>query len=272
MFRRTGFFTAAVLLIGMVTSVGASGITSGGVTGIKIPQPNNPASPLEINIIQLDKLDGVIPVEIHSPDIRLTSVSDVNGVSFIVRNNSEKEVRAFCLAYTFRVVQNAQVARASFYQTAETFLHPDMARSSDLLKPIETGAEKVITDPSRVSFGADSIVIGVDIWLDYVEFEDGSKLGINHNGETMITGRRKGADRYASWLRDQYRTRPVTGALKSIIQLKDLPVGFESSSSYEKQGALMYRNHLRRIAEKEGDAGLAEFVSRSMDEALTHRR
>ncbi|HMO81009.1 MAG TPA: hypothetical protein PKD24_09470 [Pyrinomonadaceae bacterium] len=214
-----------------------------------------------INVKQLEDGEGSIPVEIISPEVQFATASKITRISFGVRNNSDKEVRSFCLAYAVNVETKGKRNRDTFYYTIETLVHPHIRKSSGAFAPISTGISRTVSDDSLLGFDGESKILSLDVWLDFVEFEDGASYGPNIRGERLISGIRGGANNYVFWLKNQYVMNPtIVESFASLLFLDDFPDSVNTSSSQERYGASIYRNQLRRIYRDGGLEGLTDFM------------
>lgn len=64
---------------------------------------------------QLPSENGLIPVEIRSRRADFKSPSAVENISFVVRNNTNKDISALCLAYSIILERDGVESRDTFF-------------------------------------------------------------------------------------------------------------------------------------------------------------
>ncbi|MBO0155348.1 hypothetical protein J0688_25415, partial [Vibrio parahaemolyticus] len=73
-------------------------------------------SEAKVTLQQLQPENGVIPVEIQCPQANFKVPNAVENISFVVKNNTNKNIRAFCLAYSIQIERNKVVSQDTFYR------------------------------------------------------------------------------------------------------------------------------------------------------------
>lgn len=208
---------------------------------------------------QLRSLNGVIPVELQCKEAHLTAPDILESFSCALKNNTDKNILAANVAYSVVFESGGKEDTDTRFHTLDTFVHPDFYEAN---KSIQPRGERII-EPPGPSFYADSIIKGVEIWIEYVEFEDKTTLGSNEKGSQIIAGIREGATKYREWLAQRYVEKGRSAeAIVPLLQTdQPLPkAGFENS--YQEQGARAYRNRLRHIQDTRGAAQIERYLSR----------
>ena len=107
-----------------------------------------------------------------------------------------------------------------------------------------------------------SVVKGIEIKIDYVEFDDKTHLGSDEKGSKAITELRRGAVGYKNWLVEKYisNNKSIENVAQFLENDKPLPEALRNSSKYEQYGAKTYRNRLREIYLKQGVAQIEKYL------------
>lgn len=226
----------------------------------------------KVTVKQLQSENGVIPVEIQKPQANFKTQNTVENISFVVKNNTNKNITAICLAYSIQIERNKVESRDTFFHTVETFVHKDI-REAGSLKPIYPGQETIIAENGETGYESDSIVKGVEARIDYVEFEDGTTLGANEKGARLISLIRDGANRYKDLLAREYLAKGKSvDAIVSLSQANDIPTELGFNSDQQNLGAKLYRRHIRRVYETGGISELKEFINKALVTPKTLKR
>src|ERR1044072_7187291 len=206
-----------------------------------------PVSPQQLRVE-----GGVIPVELRCTSGQSSAPGVLDSFSCVLLNNTNKGITAANVIYSVVFKQNGSESRVSYASTVDKLLHPDFASAS---RPIKPGMQSGNVGPPGPISSEGADVIGVEISIDYVEFEDGSRLGPDKQGSRIIGEMRGGAEKYKEWLRRQYvksgrPSKPIT----SVLNEQQLPSELQISSGDEKEGAKAYRARLRKMSELKGEA------------------
>jgi hypothetical protein len=221
-------------------------------------QPNEP----KVTVQQLQTEGGAIPVEIQRPQANFKTQNSVENISFVVRNNTNKNITAICLAYSIQIERDKVESKDTFFHTVDSFVHKDI-REGNGLKPVAPGQEEVFAESGETVFESGSIVKGVVAKIDYVEFEDGTILGANENGGRIISLMRDGATKYKNWLVQQYiENKKSVNTVVALLQANDLPIELKFNSQHQNLGAKLYRRYMRRIYETQGISKLEDIVNK----------
>jgi hypothetical protein len=225
----------------------------------KIQKPNEEP---KIVLQQLHAENGIIPLEIQKPQANFKTLNTVENISFTIKNNTNKSIRALCVAYSIQIERDTVKSADTFFQTIETFVHKDI-HDSGKLKPILAGEERVITDNAETTYESGSNVIGLEVRVDFVEFEDGTFMGVNEKGEKLISFIRDGASKYKTWLFNEYieSKKSITKVI-SQIQQTETPKELNFSSEQQKLGASIYRKYLLGIYKTRGENDLEKFIAK----------
>lgn len=211
---------------------------------------------LPVGVEQLRPEDGMVPVALSCGTASITTPNRLNGFSCTLINNTSKVVVAANLSYSIIYEQGGKEAKDTRSHTLVTSIHPDFY---DKAKSIPPGGTSVIQSVSLTY--EDSKIKGVEIHIDYVEFEDNTGLGPNENGSRFINDFRAGASKYKKLLAEKYKGESIEAAIDLLQSEHPLPKT-EFKSPYEEQGASFYRRRLRKINETQGRAEVQKYLSK----------
>lgn len=222
--------------------------------------PSRQAQVMEVVARQLPQRDGLIPVELTCGFATLSAPNIVNNFSCELKNNSNRNIKAANVIYTIQYEENGISKATSYNSTIDTRLHPDSANTARMIGPGEKSSS--VGPPGQVSSGSSTIIKGIEIAIDFVEFEDSSVLGPDREGSNIINSMRVGAKKYQTWLRSEYeRNRhSVDAILPSLNDDGDIPSSLKTTNSYEELGANAYRSRLRRMHRTKGKAEVEKIL------------
>lgn len=218
------------------------------------------AQVMEVIARQLPQHDGLIPAQLTCGYATLSAPNIVDHFSCKLKNNSNRSITAANVIYTIQYEENGISKASSYDSTIDTRLNSDFANT----KMIERGEESTsVGPPGQVSSGSSTIIKGIEIAIDFVEFEDNSVVGPDREGSNIINGMRVGAKKYRTWLRSEYeRNRhSVDAILPSLDNEGDIPSGVQTTNSYEELGAQAYRSRVRKMHRTKGKAEVERILS-----------
>jgi hypothetical protein len=207
---------------------------------------------------------GDVVVEILRPEVDFKARNAMGKASFTVRNSSSKNIVAFCLAYTTQIERKGNKSGDTRYHTMTPFVHKDFDALDSKAKLIVPGQEVVVVESGSTTYDSETVVTGVEVTLDYVEFDDGSTLGVNQKGAYLVSKIWEGADEYSSWLKQVYFSSGKSAAeVGRIVQSPDIPADLGFTTSQQNLGAKAYKNGLRRLYERVGPFELGKFLEKT---------
>lgn len=201
---------------------------------------------------QLPAKDGVIPVYLSCGQARLSAPNRLEEFHCTLKNNTNLKVTAVNAIYSILIEQNGSTSKDTVNYTIERFVHADFSATNKLMAPSE---ETDIGPPGPISYKNDFIV-GVEISIDYVEFENNTSLGPDKEGSRIIRAMRVGAQKYKSWLKVRYKTRggSIAAVASDIETSQSLPAELQLTDFNEQQGAIAYRRRLEKLIQTSGPA------------------
>jgi hypothetical protein len=199
---------------------------------------------------RLQPEDGLIPVEIQCGTAHLSSPNTLERIDCSLKNNSAKSVTAANVTYSVFVQTSAGSSKQTLNRTLDALIHPDFKLSNQL---VVSGEKTDVGTPGPTSY-PDGIVESVSIAIDYVEFEDGTRLGPDREGSRLIAETRQGAIKYKEWLQRQYKQGgntveaviPLLESSRPLPQELTLTEREEAGANAYKRGALRLEKRLGR--------------------------
>ena len=246
------------LIIGLVLLIAAA-VT---VAAALIPRKHEVSQPLILSS-QLPSEDGVIPVEIIRANATFPRPDDVQDFSCVIRNNSSKGIRSVVLAYTIVTNNNGTENSNVISLWRESLIHPDV-REAHHFRPLGSGEQYRFQSSGETSFGTPNVISRIELRLDYVEFEDGTRLGLDKNGSRIIESIRQGAENYKAWLVQRYvELGKSADAVSDLLKVQDLPSELQSTNMYVNQGAKSYRSHMLDVYTAHGSGALEKYLNQA---------
>ena len=253
--RKAAVIGLVVLLGAAVIAVAAYGRRDGARQGAGLQQT--------ITALQLPPESDLIPVEIRDEKAEFNSPSEVGGLSFTIKNNTNKNIEALTVIYSLIYVSQKDGKEYSDpnYLTINSLVHPDVTQAHDM-KPIAPGEERPVVKDGVMGY-ENALLKGLEIKIDYVEFEDKSTAGADTAGSRIINTMREGAAEYKSWLVQQYKkSGDSLNAVVPILQSRDIPSELNFNDMYLKEGARIYRKHMLDVYKMHGADELRKYLSR----------
>jgi hypothetical protein len=237
-------------------------ITAAASVAVALIRRDKQARQPSILTSQLTPEAGVIPVEILRPTASFPKPDEVQDFSCVIQNNTTKGIRSVVLAYTIVTDNNGKESKNLLSLWRESLIHPDV-REAHHFRPLVSGENYTFASSGETSFGSPNVITRIELNLDYVEFEDGSRLGPDINGSRIIGSIRKGAENYKAWLVEKYLEQGRSAdAVGGLLRAKELPSELQSPDMYINQGAKSYRSHMLDVYTTHGAAELEKFLNR----------
>lgn len=196
--------------------------------------------------------NDIIPVEIQCEPVFITKSDVLDRFTCTLFNKTSKSITASSVRYSIIVDTNGKEEKDSRLDTAIPYIHPDL---SEIKKTIEPGGRLFINPPGPI-VESDSIIKGLELEPVYIEFTDGTTVGIDDESKQMIANVREGAAKYKKLLHQEYLNKGKS--IKAILPLLEDEALLESETLNFQQltGAKAYRKSLRKKYEKEGFASI----------------
>lgn len=243
---------------GLLIVLGAAAIATTALSGRNGQDTKQPKSEIDVVVKQLER-ESDIPVELLCSKVRIIPPSSLDKVSCVLKNNTNKSILAASIAYSITFESGGKESSDTRLHTIDTFVHPDFY---DARKSIQSGEQRIIENPGP-SFYADSVIKGVETWIEYVEFSDKTMLGDTEKGSRIITNLREGAAKYKNWLTHKYENAGKSATSTAAFLRRDLPLASELqlNDKYQEQGAKAYRTRLGRLYENLGASQIDKYLN-----------
>lgn len=202
---------------------------------------------LPVTIKQLKAEDSVIAVELSCEAASVTTPNRLNGFVCNLKNNTSKNITGACVGYAIVFRQGDKEFRDTRFHTLVTSIDPDFDETT---KSIVPGGVSTVR-PAGVLTYENSNIRGVEVYVDYIEFEDGTSLGVNENGARFINDFRDGASKYKSWLAGKYKKGGSNSIIELLANNQPLPE-LEFKNPHQEYGAKFYRRRLLKMYKTRG--------------------
>jgi hypothetical protein len=211
---------------------------------------------MSVETHQLPSESGMIPIELKCGQAQLSAPDTIEDVPCVIRNNTNKLVKAVGVTKSVTTEKNGETSTASSSIVIDAFVHPDinLERGGKLIPPgKEINAGGLPTDYN-------SIVKGVSLTVDYVEFDDGTELGPNAAScRQKIADIRSGAAKYKKWLSQQFnRHARDVNELIPLLEREPSPEEIGIGNDNEAEGASLYKSYANKVKGEKGVYVLAE--------------
>ena len=234
---------AVIAMIAVLVGVAQAGVQSRKPTAI------------EVVINQAPTKDGVIPIEIIQPIAVSTAPNKLDEFSYILRNNSNKPVKAVAVVETIKYEDGGKTYAHSLYSTMDTAFHSDFAA-----KPLLPGNQMTMGAAGPSSFDGAVIIKEITLSLEYALYDDQTAFGSGGEGERLIKEVREGAQRYKDWLAQQYsRAGNSLATILPTIQVPGIPEALKLDSD-QTMGADRYRLNLLKTFKTKGAADVENYL------------
>jgi hypothetical protein len=216
-------------------------LRGGQANGQSSPPEDWIAPAVEVTQLPVDE-KGVIPVEIVKAKAFFKSSNEIQEILAVVKNNTDKTILATSLEISFTTEADGVKAVSSTFLTGDSFIHPDIYQSGKI-KPFAPGDVRVLESAAR-SYPANTLVKGLAVKFDYVEFSDGTTAGPDKDGSRILNQTRTGASKYKSWLEQKYINNGRSAStLLSAVESGEGPTGSDLPE-YQRHGARAYQMHI----------------------------
>ena len=213
---------------------------------------------IRVVINQPPSKDGVIPIEIIQPTINSSAPNKLDDLTYTLRNNSGKAIKAIAVVRTINYEEGARVYAHSVYSTIDTVFHPDFGG-----KPLLPGNQMPMESAGPLSFDEGVVIREITLSLEYASYEDQTTYGSGGEGERRIKSMREGARRYKSWLAQEYsRAGKSLTAIFPTIQAPGIPETLKLDSD-QTMGADRYRLNLLKTFKSKGAADVENFLKQN---------
>jgi len=247
----------AFLVTGLVA------VASAALIAYKNPTASQRERLITVNAAQLPLENGAFPVEMRCEEARSPALNKLNEFSCLVINNTRKKISALAVVYSVIVDGgDGGAEQETNLLTSDFAIHPDVseAKRQKLFSPRES---RRVGPPGPIAFESGT-VSGVEVHIDYVEFEDKTSIGPNTHGSKAIGSMREGAAKYKAWLVQQYKRSGMDEqSAAALLDAADLPkeLNFDGDPDLS-EGARAYRSIMRSVYTSKGGAELRRYLNK----------
>lgn len=208
------------------------------------------ASKLTPAVKPLQSSDGTVVADLRCNEVYVAVPDRLDTFSCTLRNSTDKPILAANVEYSIILESEGKTVTDTRFHTLDTYIHPDFY---DPKKAILPGGERDISPPGPMYF-QDSVVKGIEVKVDYVEFDDRTTAGDSKKGADIVKDFRAGAAKYRAWIFQKYAEHGKSPEAIIPLLKQDLPVPSELDikKQNEELGARAYRTRLRILAETKG--------------------
>lgn len=181
----------------------------------------------------------------------------MEGYACQIRNVSTKNITAIGLVWNVTWSDGTKETGSSTFQSSDTFVHQDIQRGMKL-KPFAPGAVRSFQSSARdVMERADLNVKGVQVIVDFVEFDDKTTAGADAGGSSKrIRETRDGAVKFKDWLKRTYQKNGLNADVLTVLLGASVPEELGLTTTQQRHGATVYRDWLRQVYQNQGAASV----------------
>ena len=219
--------------------------------------PNNQSLQLPVSVKQLQP-DNSHNVELLCGTANVTSPNILNGFECTLKNNTQKSITAANIIYATVIEEAGRETKDSRNQILLTNFHPDFY---DKEKNIVPGGSNLFR-PAGVFTYHNAVIKGIEVYIDYVEFEDGTSMGPDVEGSKLIKDFRAGAVKYKSWLAKESKQKPIDTLIQSAQSDEELQKPeIDLNNVTQKEGARRYAIALRKLYKQRGPTEVQKYLT-----------
>ena len=255
-------FKGLVLKVCAFLLVGLVAVASAALIAYKRPTASQQERLLPVDATQLPLENGVLPVELRCEAVNSPAPNMVEPFSCLAINNTRKRISALAIQYSIVTEEAGVEDREDALQTFDSAIHPDVSEARRL-KLLPPGESRTLGPAGPTTFDR-GIVKGIEVRIEYVEFEDKTSIGSVTQGAKMVKAMREGAARYKAWLVQQYKRKGMDAqAAASLLEDGELPKELDFNGDANlAEGADLYRRIMRSVYTSQGAAELKRYLNK----------
>ena len=244
----TGFFAVAAIV---------------GVTVVQLGTNNaaNQTEPTEVPVVvkPFRAAKGGNTADLRCDTPYVIPPGTLQKFSCTFKNSTNKEIVAAAIEYSIILESDGKPVTDTRVHALVTSFDKNLSGPGKLIPP---GGESIVGPPGPM-FYANSVIKGVEVKVDYLEFVDNTTLADSDKGSKIIANIRSGAAKYRSWLVRKYKEAGESVEALSALLRGDLPGASElHRHSDEEDGLRAYRTLLRRVLETQGAEEVRRILSK----------
>jgi hypothetical protein len=250
-------FTATIV-IGLLLLLGLAGV---GSTALQKPsdEDRNQSGLQQLPITVKQLQPGINnTVELVCGTASVTPPNILNGFECTLKNNTQKSITAANIIYSTVLEENGRETKDSRNQVLLTYFHPDFYEKEKNIVPGGTNS----LQPAGVFTYHNAVIKGIEVYIDYVEFEDSTSMGSDVEGSKLIKDFRAGAMKYKGWLAKESKQKSIDTLIQSPPSDEELQrpeIGLTNIT--QKEGARRYDIALRKLYKQRGPTEVQRYLS-----------
>jgi hypothetical protein len=195
-------------------------------------------------------------------NVRSPVPNKVEPFSCLAINNTRKKISALAIQYSIVSEEAGGTDLETSLLTLDFAVHPDISEARHL-KLLPPGESRTIGPAGPITFESDT-PSGVEVRIDYVEFEDKTSIGSNTQGAKMIRSMREGAVKYKAWLVQQYKRKNMDDrGVAALLEDGELPKELNFGNDPDlNEGARLYRRIMRSVYTSQGAVELKRHLDK----------
>lgn len=249
-------FTATIVS-GLLLLFGIAGVGSTALQRRTNDDGNQSGLQLPITVKQLQAENGN-SVELQCGTASITPPNILNGFECTLKNNTQKSITAANIIYSTVLEENGLETKDSRNQILLTYFHPDFYEKEKNIMPGGSNSLR----PAGVFTYHNAVIKAIEVYIDYVEFEDSTSMGPDVEGSKLINDFRAGAVKYKSWLAKESKQKSIDTLIQSTPRDEELQrseIGLTNIT--QKEGARRYGIALRKLYKQRGTTEVQKYLS-----------
>ena len=242
------------IVIGLLLLLGATVVATTALQRRTHEDSDQLGLQLPITIKQLP--ENNINVELLCGTASVTPPNILNYFQCTLKNNTHKSITAANIIYSTVLEEAGRETKDSRNHILATYIHPDFYEKEKNILPGGSTSFR----PAGVFTYENAVIKGVEVYIDYVEFEDNTSMGPNKEGSRIINDLREGAVKYKSWLARESKQKSIDTVIQSLQSDEGLPeIGLNNFT--QKEGARRYGIGLRKLYKSRGPTEVQRYLS-----------
>lgn len=244
-------------------AISAGFLAGAAVVGVTIIQLGtnsaaNQTAPIEVPVVvkPFRAAKGGITADLRCDTPYVVPPGTLQKFSCTFKNSTNKEIVAAAVEYSIILDSDGERVTDTRVHALVTSFDKNLTGPGKLIPP---GGESIVGPPGPM-FYANSVIKGIEVKVDYLEFVDNTTLADSDRGSNIIANIRAGAAKYKNWLVKKYKEAGESMDALSGLLRGDLPNATEVNLKLdEEDGVRAYRSLLRRVLETQGAGEVEEF-------------
>ena len=218
-------------------------------------------SALPVSTKQLVETKGRIPVGLKCSEAKLSSPYSLEEIHCEILNNTKKNIVSLVMIYDISLDRIGKSDSFSSAVAVDILIHPNFyrERQGSFIKSGTNSPVEILP----INFEPDVLIKGVDVQIDFVEFEDNSVINKNGSGAAIIRELRSGADIYKREITKKFKENEKS-EVKLKEQIKELNPRGDSNlgnmTSRQIEGASIVKRYIQRIYKTKGIDGVKRIL------------